>query len=284
MKTAIYDLGVAPVTFDICHFLVAAKAAGAEHVDIWPGPHLGFRDDEAYMFQAQADKESRLDNILLPCVRLAGLGVTYRTTRPRPELVPTPCDLGDAIRTGLPEAPLFRAPDAAKQWVARWLRARGLPQNPVVVALRRSIYEPRNSNEDAWLRLAAEVNAVVIPDATDVVREPGPDDNDFRLAGRVFDGINLGRRLALYETASVVTGIGAGHMEFAWLSNHIPYIVWMPVHAGWVASTPQFMTRQGLPPGSNFPWASPRQTLVWEPDSYESISREYKAWKSRSSS
>ena len=157
---------------------------------------------------------------------------------------------------------VFRASDHARRWVARWLAARGLSR-PVVVNLRESQWSSRNSDMAAWRRFAAETDAVVIPDI----------DGETAF-GHVFDGLNMDRRLALYETAAVVMGANNGPLALCWLSRSIPYLTFRMV-ADHPACTPEFFARQGLPVGAQWPWAGPHQRIVWANDDYETIARAY---------
>jgi tetratricopeptide (TPR) repeat protein len=254
-----YDLGVAPISYDVCTFLALAHNRGVKHVDIVPGPHSGFRDDGWYQKADVSEKHFRLWNLIVPACQLAGMTVTVHrdrakaaATRYRPEQL---------YVEGVTED-VFHASVHAKRWVREWLRRRGL-ERPVVVNLRESHWPSRDSNMDAWRRFAVETNAVVVPDT-----------EGFTAFGHVFDAINMDRRLALYEEASVVTGVNNGPLGLCWFSVSIPYLVFKMV-SDYPASTAESYARRGLPVGSQHKWSGPHQRFVWEDDDYDIIRRAY---------
>jgi tetratricopeptide (TPR) repeat protein len=261
-RLSTYDLGVAPITYDIGWFLALAKNRGVAHIDIVPGAHDGFRDD-AWCQKADTDEKNfRLWNIILPACQLAGMTVTMHRDRAR--AAATVYKMRPLIDEGL-KGDVFRATGHARRWVTQWLAARGL-QRPVVINLRESQFPARNSNMAAWQRFAEETNAVVIPDT-----------DGSTSFGHVFDGLSMDRRLALYEAAEIVMGANNGPLVLCWLSRAIPYLTFKMV-ADYAACTPEFFQRQGLPVGSQFPWAGPLQRLVWADDDYATIRAAYDAF------
>ncbi len=257
-----YDLGVAPITYDVTYFLALAKNRGVRHIDIVAGPHQGFRDDAWCQKADASEKQFRLWNIVLPACQLAGMTVAMHRDRAR--AAATPYKMRAVIDEGI-AGDIFHASAHARRWVARWLEARGLSR-PVVINLRESQWPARNSNMDAWRRFAAETNAVVIPDIDGEVA-----------FGHVFDGLSMDRRLALYEAASVVMGANNGPLALCWLSRSIPYLTFKMV-AEHPACTPEFFARQGLPVGAQWPWAGPHQRIIWADDDYATIARAYDAF------
>jgi tetratricopeptide (TPR) repeat protein len=257
-----YDLGVAPITYDVGWFLALAKNRGVTHIDIVPGAHDGFRDDAWCQKADTAEKNFRLWNIILPACQLAGMTVAMHRDRAR--AAQTAYKMRPLIDEGLRDD-VFRASTHAKGWVARWLAARGL-KRPVVINLRESQWPARNSNMAAWERFAEETDAVVIPDTDGATS-----------FGHVFDGLSMDRRLALYEAAEVVMGANNGPLVLCWLSRSIPYLTFKMV-ADYAACTPEFFQRQGLPVGSQFPWAAPHQRIVWSDDDYDTIRAAYDAF------
>ncbi len=261
-RFATYDLGVAPITYDVAWFLALAKNRGVAHVDIVPGAHDGFRDDAWCQKADMGEKNFRLWNVILPACQLAGMTVTMHRDRDR--AAATVYKMRPLIDEGL-KGGVFQATSHAKSWVQRWLAERGL-KHPVVVTLRESQWPARNSNMAAWERFAEETDAVVIPDTDGTTA-----------FGHVFDGLSMDRRLALYEAASVVMGTNNGPLALCWLSRAIPYLTFKMV-AEHPACTPEFFQRQGLPVGSQFPWAGPHQRLVWADDDYATIRAAYDAF------
>ena len=261
-RFATYDLGVAPITYDVAWFLALAKNRGVTHIDVVPGDHHGFRDDAWCQKAGVAEKNARLWNIIVPACQLAGMTVAMR--RDRALAAATVYKMRPLIDEGL-KGGVFQATSEARSWVRDWLAARGL-KRPVVVTLRESQWPARNSNMAAWERFAAETGAVVIPDTDGTAA-----------FGHVFDGLRMDLRLALYEEASVVMGANNGPLALCWLSRTIPYLTFKMV-AEHPACTPEFFQRQGLPVGSQFPWAGPHQRLVWADDDYDTIRAAYDAF------
>jgi tetratricopeptide (TPR) repeat protein len=258
-RFATYDLGVAPITYDVAWFLALAKNRGVTHIDIVPGAHHGFRDD-AWCQKADTDEKNfRLWNIILPACQLAGMTVAMH--RDRAHAAATVYKMRPLIDEGL-KGDVFKATGHARRWVAQWLAARGL-QRPVVINLRESQFPARNSNMAAWRRFAESTNAVVIPDTDGATA-----------FGHVFDGLSMDRRLALYEAAEVVMGANNGPLALCWLSRSVPYLTFKMV-ADHPACTPEFFQRQGLPVGAQFPWAGPLQRVVWADDDYATIRAAY---------
>ena len=109
----------------------------------------------------------------------------------------------------------FRATEAARNYVDRWIAARGATGKVVTITVRHYAYSPaRNSNLAAWARFADYLLLregylpVFVPD-TESLPEGVPaevaDCPEF-----VEGAVNLGLRLALYERAFVNLGINNG--------------------------------------------------------------------------
>ncbi len=260
-----YDLGVAPISYDVVWFLGMARNRGIKHVDIVPGPHFGFRDDGWYQKADVAEKHFRLWNIVVPACQLAGMTVSVQPDR------------SNSVQTIYRPEPLFvegikddvfHATDHSRRWVRQWLAKRGLTK-PVVITLRESHWAARNSNMDAWRRFAAETNAVVIPDTEGEVA-----------FGHVFDGINMDRRMALYQEASVCMGTNGGPLALVFMTRSIPYLIFKMV-SDYPASTVEAYAKRGFPVGTQFRWAGPHQRLVWADDDYETIRAAYDVFLAR---
>lgn len=259
-----YDLGVAPISYDVTWFLALAHNRGVKHIDIVPGEHNGFRDDGWYQKADLAEKHFRMWNIVVPACQLAGMTVAVH--RDRMKAAATVYKMRPIVEEGITED-VFHASAHSKRWVAQWLKARGL-ERPVVINLRESHWPTRNSNMDAWRHFAAETNAVVIPDTEGSTS-----------FGHAFDAINMDRRLALYEAASVVMGVGNGPLSLCWLSLSISYLSFK-MESDYPASTREGYLRQGFPVGSQFKWAGAHQRLVWADDTDIEIQRAYEQFLS----
>ena len=105
-------------------------------------------------------------------------------------------------------------------------------------------FEKRNSLKDAWLRFADEIGAFVIDEWYD---KP----------------LDLQERMAYYAGAEMNFSVGNGPASL-FLFSDLPYRLFMKTDY-------EYLERQGLPFGSQFPWANENQKIVWCEDTYENI-------------
>lgn len=129
----------------------------------------------------------------------------------------------------------------------------------VTVTLRSSRKEHRNSSGD-WLKFAEEIKAVVIPDYED---KP----------------ISLSSRMKLYENARLNMFVNNGPAMLC-ICSDIPYAILKYANKGG-ATNVEWLASQGLPKGSQYPFASERQRIFWGGDSYQEIRNAFEEMNER---
>jgi hypothetical protein len=155
---------------------------------------------------------------------------------------------------------------------------RDFPRRPVVLTLRETYTKGRNSNIPDWLALAdhiaLEYPLVVVRD-TAKMSAPFGEHRICPLAS-----LDLDYRLALYRRALVNFSVGGGPPALCFYSDDIPYRAFSLVYEGHGSTRAEYLARRGLPVGSQWPWATADQRILWEPDSFEVMQREFDAWRS----
>jgi len=257
-RWALYDLRIGPPSFDFLTFLVLAKYHGAEAVWLVPGIN-----EAKLQWYTPAEQERRLRSIVEPAMRLYGMRWKIEPLSGSPKdydlCWPPYARSGKAIHNGYmvgwlrsikaPEP--FMPSDEAKSKAADRLRGKR-----IVCHLRKTKYQDaRNSGKD-WERWALDHNAYVLKD------EP----------------IDLEERCAIHELAELNIGVNAGPMVLSEYSKHRPYIILKKL-AGEISTNTEFYAWQGWYPGDQYPWASPKQMLVWnDRDDYQTIEDAYQRW------
>ena len=305
---AVYDLDSSPLSFDFLHFLSAAYvyAEGAPiHVVICPGLRKGWRTQVEVKPLTDAERLWRLDHILIPAARLMGCSVTLAPARSlagamapggeknssifppgwKPDNSKRLYDFGWAAKIcqGGMTIP-FRASEQALEHVKPWLA--NMPKTgPIVTITLRDTHTPtRNSNTQAWLAVAYQLQnkgyrVVVIPD-TEKAMQPAPNMDtgqkwDDILTFCPLAAVDLDIRMALYEQSSLNMAASGGPFMLNVLAG-LPYLWWMQLperyddpKTGKTHFTPTaaFMTTHGFPPGSQFhPTAGKECRVIWEKD------------------
>lgn len=148
----------------------------------------------------------------------------------------------------------------AVEYVSRWLGER----DPVVVTLRSSRYEVRNSDLGAWFQFAERNEVVFVPDTDCAFGKPHP--SFFPQAA-----VNMDLRLALYSQAKLNCFTSNGCGALCWFTDY-PYLFFKAGGDGYMDKAEW----EGLkvPYGTQPPFVKPNQKWVWEPDSLEVIERE----------
>lgn len=287
---AFYDLDIAPVSYDIVQFLVAAQhAANGDplHVVIVPGTRDGWRRDDHKPI-SDAERDWRVDHVLIASCRRAGVTVTLAPSRSFAKCFAVPGCFPFGYTVEKPKAkyrlsnamlalntgfvPSFRASDRAREHVAR-IWGSGF----VTVTLRNTHTPSRNSSPD-WLDVAAQISArhdvIVIPDTADIGTHG---------LGRASDllALDLDLRLAAYEAASLNLSASGGPFCLAMFLG-LPYLWWHEsakepdgpdFHA-----IPEFMAHHLLPMGSQFPGhGQDNRRILWEPDTFDNIMAAFQA-------
>lgn len=117
------------------------------------------------------------------------------------------------------------------------------------VTIRTSRKGYRNSSED-WLKFGKDVGALIIPDYEDVP-------------------IDLTERMRIYENARLNMFVNNGPAMLCIVSD-IPYAILKYANKGG-ATNEEWLAGQGLPKGSQYPFASENQRIFWGGDTYQEI-------------
>lgn len=288
---AFYDLEYGPVSYDFVTWLVRARKKAGErglHVVIVPkedglggfARHWGKHDEAATRW--------RLWHIVIASCPLAGATVTLAPSREEAEIMLLPA-LGETDEHWWPRAkvhfmgplveaarrgeviPKLRATEAARRYVANWF-----PQDEkklVTLTVRnQTTDETRNSNVQVWERLANMI------DRMDGYRSFLLRDSNDALCETLSCGaeVDPDLRLALYESAAMNLVGNNGPQELLKFSE-APFIAFAQGLGGW---QDHFRKYFAMEPGEQLPWARKDQRLVYEPDTFEVMKREFEAWAS----
>ncbi len=277
MKTAIYDLRSMPASYDILTFLIVAKSKSVDHIIFVPefGPNR-----KSYSID---EKEFRLTHVLYPMCSLMGLDYSVSSGGSLAwlktiEWSDKPHFLCESLKEykNNPNLHWPQPSDRAKEIVRK-----EFPEPPVVITLRETYTEGRNSNIEEWSKFADHVedtNNVIFVRDTARWNEPYGtytlgEFNTFPIAS-----IDLDIRLALYQHAKINFSVGGGPTILLHYSQEIPYRTFKMAYDGYKSSSVDFLTEMGFPPGSQFPWHTGNQEIVWEEDTFENLKREYDQW------
>jgi hypothetical protein len=295
----VYDLSIAPVTFDFISYLAAAELTrrreGLAHIDVvFVTGRDGNLRKEQPDYEAEIDSTARmwrLRNILLPAlallpsVRSSVMCTSREQARqlaagaaahiyPPDYRVDLPCQpvkswLHDMVRAGDKVWPMLSASAAARRYVKSYLDKVAGQRLPLVISLRNySFARQRNSRTADWIAFAdrcdnARFAPIFVPD-TEAAITMGPKD----LGGHpacLAACWNLEIRMALYEAAWLNMGVMHGPMELCWLNENARYLIFLPVGADAINSA-LALTEHGHRVGADLDFATPCQHIVWEGD------------------
>ncbi len=313
---ALYDLAVAPITFDFLWFLAGADLARRQgglakvHVVVVPSPTQGAcAEDEAYEAVVDtAARQWRVHNILVPACSLlpSATGLTVAGSRAHAAYIrsamayhvypaiyepamPTyhhPSECLRAAKEQGAEIAVLRAPEGALRAVDRWLTTHAGGRRPVVITLRHYGYMPaRNSNLAAWVAFARGLDSSVyapifVPDLDQTLDSQPGELASFPVCAEAC--WNLGLRMALYERAYLNLGVNSGPMGLCWLNQRTRYISFKMLTAGVPQASETFNRWLGFEIGQSLPFATPFQRWLWhEGDDLAVIKREFAAMVAR---
>lgn len=302
---AVYDLDINAITFNFAQFLIDAEFEANRHgkkgfvVVFVPPSH-----DQRLVWSVydsvidQGSREWRFQNILIPLTTLSTKCMGYFVLPARSatksfirgrEVFPALYDGvnlrswdGIAANRKLNRPGLFQGLSASKQglrYIEAWKQAHGVDKPLVTITLRNQPFDPvRNSNINAWAKFANHLPElgyypVVIPDT----------DKSFAPEA-AFDGIaclrecawNLGLRMALYESAFLNFIVTNGVIGLLMFNPRCSYICMNNLSAeGSLIDTPEAWGKHNLTIGEDFKFSTPRQRLIFKPDTYENIVSEF---------
>ncbi len=278
MKTAFYDLSVAPVTHDFAVSALKAKKAACDTMVIVPG-RRPMRVQHYDDFEVQA----RIETIFVPILRSLGMTPVLPHTRDEafrywqkgkcfPDSYgPRRLISNHLFRSIVPEMPLgieFNPELATLQ------RMRQNYEGTVVIHVREQQFQAdRNSNVTQWVVAADRIReqgfrVVFVPDFSHLETEFGTHDVCLE-AGRL-----LLSRIALMRVALVNLMIQTGHAVFPLLSS-IPGLIFKPVNPHAPAT---WWVKAGIPAGTQPRWFGPHQRIIWEEDEARIIVPTFMNW------
>lgn len=271
---ATYDLARAPASWDFTTWLINAEMDKRRRgiskplrVSIIPGPRGGFRDDNLPV--DTAGRQQLLDNVIRQSLAL--IGAVEDPTANGYQHGYLARSISDAARKG-EQVPRFKAPTRSLGQVAFWLIEHGIRQNEyITITLREAEHWPhRNSNVEAWLAFAATCGAPVV-----FVRDTAKADDPFPALTCPAASKDLHTRAALYELARCNFFVGNGPAMLG-MYGTAPYLMLKPICPDFSAGTPEWWAENiGIPEGTQPPWATPKQRIVWADDTLKNIR---KAW------
>lgn len=284
----VFNIASGPCSFDFLAWLmtqemerVKAGCTAPLMVGIWAGI-----DQNLERCLASGARKLMYLNVMLPLIEMIG-GHRWIPNNPGelqeahwPEMY-TLADASKLGREGI-AAPLLTPTAEAVNEVVDHLKGR----QPVVIVLREAEHwNYRNSNLPEWLRFTNECLAgedvIFLRDtalasvsltAPAYAYAPAHSYETYPAAS-----IDINVRVALYQRAKCVLGVSNGPMTLAFHTK-TPWMMfgaldpsrnYPPGRAEW------WPPMHGIPAGGQFPWSGPDQRIVWQPDTFEILS---KAW------
>lgn len=311
---AFYDLGRAPVTFDVMNFFVFAhvwaRRAG------FSGYHVVYVLAEGGEFRNLTPKDLtlpydekvwRLWHVLMPHAGIARncKGVSFHRDRQDlaqlmraihpAQIVPPEYSLDKPnqlfmlnqifkLAPTLEEMDVFAPTASALERVDGWLTRRAPGGRAVTITLRTSRAEPdRNSRLDEWLAAARVMRErgfepIIVPD-TDVVTGG----YDMTIFGDLpvfsIGSIDLDLRLAMFRRATLNIADNGGPAFLSYFMGGSTMLCFLPVEklpaiVG-SGSHRRMAELLGVEEGGSFPHATPLRRFIWRPDRREVIVEEF---------
>jgi len=214
------------------------------------GAILTFSDQQDVMFQ----------KVLRPLLRLVG-AIESETAKHGQHLqILGYGPITAAARRG-EDVPRFHSPIALnRQWA----------QKPVVITLRECVHCPeRNSSLKDWLWFAKHLESR--GENVLFVRDSMKADEPLQYRTYAPASKDILIRMALYEQAKCLFFVSNGPWNLG-LFSHRPYGAFINARDEDACNTPSaWRDNQGVPPGTQFPWAHEQQRVFWQPDTYRNL-------------
>ena len=285
---AYYDLKTAPITFDFCHFIVAAvsyaKLLGKPDIDLVIVVD-GYRNlTPRELSYTLTVRTWRLWNLIVEITKLVP-AVRNLTIAQRPLNVVAahayPKDYHPIYNNKTPYSipfvtkfhnhgadvrcfqPSRYAVEAAENLVPR------TGKKLISITLRKAAHDPqRDSKLDDWRDFIEVLHergyqVVVIPDQDD------------SLGGRKIHGygwnvldvaaMSLDLRLAIYQHCDM-NYVTNGGLVGLFMYSKVPFMWFSVIVEGSAVANREYYKRQGLEYGQKFAWMADNQEMIWEPD------------------
>lgn len=301
LLTAIYDLAVSPLTFDVVQFLVASEIerireqASACHLVFVPEFPTEEHNQVLGSFEAE-NKHWRFRQITLPSVALMPSITQITVCADREEAAKLLTDQkGPRYPEGYSvEAPIagfsiaeveaaflrgdsvpsLRAPRQAVDYVERWIEACCGGRKVVSITLRETSYGyDKNSDIDLWTKFAAAIDPkiycpVFVRDTDGVFTQPLSSLSPF--VQFPVAAVNIELRTALYENCYVNMIGSNGPSHICLFDSEITCITTNWATNSWFDTRPDAYRKfMGVEVGEQLPHSSWRQKLAWGPESFE---------------
>jgi len=139
---------------------------------------------------------------------------------------------------------------------------------PITITLREAAHcDDRNSliEEWAWFARHLVARGEVVVFVRDTARANEPLDNFVILPDA---SKNLHVRMALYQAAKINFFVSNGPWNLGLFSDR-PYAAFIAAHSGDPCNLPDaWELNHGVAVGTQFPWALPKQRVIWQRESY----------------
>ncbi len=155
-----------------------------------------------------------------------------------------------------------------------------MPSGNLTITIRESKIKPlRNSNIGEWIKSAERLkdmgySVVFVPDTDNLQMEFGSFESYPEAA------LKPDVRMALYQKSVLNLGIGNGPMGLCFYSKN-PYLMFRMHDERFQEQSAAFMAANNLHIGSQAPWRTVGQALVWEEDTEDNIIKHVQRWELR---
>jgi hypothetical protein len=304
---AIFDLEIAPVTYNIVEFLIDAeyesKIQNKEGFIVVFVPLFNKTEDIYDEYSQVFDSESkqwRFNNIVLAatslsksCKGFCALSIRKKSIEfvKNKNTYPKYYD-GKNLRyidiakfyRKLNKPNMVRGLSASVEgvrYIKKWMHVNGINGDIVVITVRESDYDKtRNNKHSEWLQFANYLKKnnycpVIVPDT----------DNSF-MANQIYPEIlifnecawNMELRMALYELAYINFFLPNGPLVLcAWNSN-CNYIAMNMLPEGSPVTTKESYEKIGYKIGENYKFAHNGQRLIFKDDTFKNILQEFNSF------
>ncbi|GGF52317.1 hypothetical protein [Alteromonas lipolytica] len=274
LLTVIYDMRIAPPTYDFVVFLIKSQLVAQERglkglrVIIAPGDKQGFRDN--IDFFSQGEMAFRVSHLLLPLIKLVDPGADIFLCSNREDardIYFSAChrfpdshnfvkpiarhfysEFFEAIDKGI-EHRLIRASETCRERIAEWMRYSNIaPQRAITLTLRESTaHNDRNSELAIWHQVAtaltqAGYRVIVVRDTAKALFPLGWQSIDeFPVAA-----LDVEMRTALYEQSWLNLGVCNGPAVLCFLMAQCRYLFFGMYNASCTSNTYEHLEKVGI--------------------------------------
>lgn len=279
---ATYDLAIGLPNWDFVNWLVRAHQFKKDEDDMVgisfkSGPKGGFSEGERREPVRQDVREWMMANVCLPAINL--FDNTYYLTDME---APMHSYSMAAIVKEYNKSKKHTGPRSltyARHWIANQMKA------PYITVTIRYVpyWTERNSMMDEWrawhnwlfesFKPHPPFQVIYVPDF--FLPQVLPEVDGYMTGSAAWASSNIHLRLALYEQSLMNLGVSNGPMVLLHHSK-APYMIFKNTCD---TITPELWSKQnGIEVGQQLPWAHSKQTLFYEPDTFENLATRTEAW------